>query len=74
MKPIKLPNLNDTTRVYPRTEADAFGENYYDIQRQQRWEWMEAHREDFTSQVEFWTYIALAFAAGFMVHLMWGAK
>ena len=73
MKPIKLPNLNDTTRVYPRTEADAFRENYYDIQRQQRWEWMEAHREDFTSQVEFWTYIAIAFAAGFMVHLLWGA-
>ena len=73
MKPIKLPNLNDTTRVYPRTEADAFRENYYDIQRQKRWEWMEAHRADFTSQVEFWTYIALAFAAGFLTHLLWGA-
>jgi hypothetical protein len=25
------------------------------------------------NQVEFWTYIAVAFAAGFLTHLLWGA-
>lgn len=73
MKPIKLPNLNDTTRVYPRTEADAFRENYYDLERQRNWEWLEGHADSVANQVEFWTYIALAFAAGFLTHLLWGA-
>jgi hypothetical protein len=59
--------LNDTTRTFPRTEADAFGDNYYDIQRQQRWEWMEGHSSDTQQQAEFWVYITLAFAAGFLV-------
>ena len=27
-----------------------------------------------TSQAEFWVYMTLAFAAGFLVHLLWGAK
>jgi hypothetical protein len=74
MKPIKLPNLNETTRVFPRTESDAFRQNYYDIERQRNWEWLEGHADTVANQVEFWTYIALAFAAGFLTHLLWGAK
>lgn len=64
--------LNDTTRTYPRTMQDAFGSNYYDLQRQQRWEWMEGHRSDTAEQAEFWVYIACAFAAGFVAHTIWG--
>ena len=64
--------LNDTTRTFPRTEKDAFGDNYYDIQRQQRWEWMEGHQSDTAQQAEFWVYIACAFAAGFVAHTIWG--
>jgi hypothetical protein len=60
--------LNDTTRRFPNTMREAFGDNYYDLERQQRWEWMEGHKSDYAKQAEFWTYIALAFAAGFLVH------
>lgn len=63
--------INDTTRCFPRTASDAFRENYYDIQSRQRWEWLEGHTET-TSQAEFWVYITLAFAAGFLTHLLWG--
>lgn len=64
--------LNETTRTFPRTEAEAFRENYYDLERQRKWEWMEGHADTIANQVEFWTYIALAFAAGFLTHLLWG--
>jgi hypothetical protein len=60
--------INDTTRTFPRTEADAFGDNYYDIQRQQRWEWLEGHSSNAAAEAEFWVYITLAFAAGFLVN------
>jgi hypothetical protein len=59
--------INDTTRTFPRSEADAFGDNHYDLERQQRWEWMEGHQSNTSQQAEFWTYITLAFAAGFLV-------
>ena len=65
---MKMKNqLNDTTRTFPRTEEEAFGSSYYDLQRQQRWEWMEGHKSDTAAQAEFWVYITLAFAAGFLV-------
>lgn len=64
--------LNETTRRFPNTMRDAFGDNYYDLERQQRWEWMEGHQSDNAKQAEFWTYIALAFAAGFLVSHLWG--
>ena len=64
--------LNDTTRCFPRTEADAFKKNYYDIQRQERWEWMEGHRSDASAQAEYWVHMTLAFAAGFLVSHLWG--
>ena len=59
--------LNETTRRFPNTMRDAFGENYYDLERQQRWEWLEGHQSDTSQQAEFWVYITLAFAAGFLV-------
>ena len=59
--------LNDTTRRFPNTMEEAFGENHYDLERHQRWEWMEGHKSDASQQAEFWVYIALAFAAGFLV-------
>lgn len=64
--------LNDTTRCYPHTMEEAFGDNYYDLERQQRWEWMEGHRSDESAQAEYWVHIALAFAAGFLVSHLWG--
>jgi hypothetical protein len=69
---IKVKNLNDTTRRFPNTTEEAFGENHYDIERQQRWEWMEGHRSDTAAQAEFWVYIVCAFAAGFLTHTIWG--
>ena len=64
--------INDTTRTFPRTTEEAFPENVYDVQRQQRWEWMEGSRSDAAAQAEFWVYIACAFAAGFVTHIIWG--
>lgn len=64
--------LNTTTRRFPNTMREAFGDNYYDLERQQRWEWMEGHQSDNAAQAEFWTYMALAFAAGFLVSYLWG--
>ena len=64
--------LNETTRRFPNTMRDAFGENYYDLERQQRWEWMEGHKSDVEAQAEFWVYITIAFAAGFLVCHLWG--
>lgn len=59
--------LNDTTRCFPHTMEEAFGTNHYDLERQKRWEWMEGHQSDEAAQAEFWVYMTLAFAAGFLV-------
>jgi hypothetical protein len=64
--------INDTTRRFPNTMREAFGDNYYDLERQQRWEWLEGHRSDTEAQAEFWVYITIAFAAGFLVSHLWG--
>jgi hypothetical protein len=64
--------LNETTRRFPNTMRDAFGDNHYDLERQQRWEWMEGHQSNTSQQAEFWVYITLAFAAGFLVSHLWG--
>jgi hypothetical protein len=37
------------------------------IESRQRWEWMEGHRSEVAEQAEFWVYMSLAFAAGFLV-------
>ena len=59
--------LNDTTRCYPRTMQEAYPNTVEAVEARQRWEWMEGHRSDASAQAEFWTYIALAFTAGFLV-------
>ena len=65
--------INNTTRKYPRTMQEAFPNTVEAVEARQRWEWMEGSKSDREAQAEFWVYITLAFAAGFMVHLMWGA-
>jgi len=64
--------LNETTRKYPRTMQEAYPNTVDAIQARQRWEWMEGHSSDAAQQAEFWTYIAIAFAAGFLVCHLWG--
>ena len=58
---------NDTTRCYPRTMQEAYPNTVEAIEARQRWEWMEGHRSDVAAQAEFWVYITMAFAAGFLV-------
>ena len=64
--------MNDTTRKYPRTMQEAFPNTVDAVQARQRWEWMEGNRSDASVQAEFWVYIACAFAAGFVTHIIWG--
>lgn len=59
--------LNDTTRTYPRTMQEAYPNTIDAIEARQRWEWMEGHRSEVAEQAEFWVYMTLAFAAGFLV-------
>lgn len=59
--------LNDTTRTFPRSMQEAYPSTYYAEQSRDRWQWMEGHQSENTVQAEFWTYITLAFAAGFLV-------
>lgn len=65
--------MNNTTRKYPRTMQEAFPNTVVGIEQRQRWEWMEGSKSDRQAQSEFWVYITLAFAAGFLTHLLWGA-
>lgn len=58
--------INPTTRKYPRTMQEAFPNTVDAVEQRQRWEWMEGSKSDRAAQAEFWVYIALAFAAGFM--------
>jgi len=64
--------LNDTTRKYPRTMQEAYPNTVDAIEARQRWEWLEGHRSNAAEQAEFWVYITLAFAAGFLVSHLWG--
>ena len=59
--------LNDTTRTYPRSMEEAFQDTVHAQDQRQRWEWMEGHRSNASSEAEFWVYITMAFAAGFLV-------
>lgn len=68
--------LNETTRTYPRSTEEAFPDTVVAQERRKNWQWME---ETQTSpqintdlDAEFWVYITLAFAAGFLVHTLWG--
>lgn len=59
--------INTTTRKYPRTMQEAFPNTVDAVEQRQRWEWLEGSKSDRAAQAEFWVYIALAFAAGFLV-------
>jgi hypothetical protein len=57
-----MTDLNPTTRTYSRGLPTPAIEGPY-------------KPEPKTSpQTEFWVYITLAFAAGFVTHLLWGAR
>jgi len=58
--------LNDTTRTFPRTLAEAFPDNVVDIHRLQQGNWMETH----TSDYEKYLNIVYSFAAGFVVAMI----
>ena len=60
--------MNETTRKFARTLEEAFPENTEAIQKRNDWIWYEGNRM-FSPDAEFWTYITLAFAAGFLVAL-----
>jgi hypothetical protein len=64
--------INDTTRTFPRSMEEAFQDTVHAQQFRDRWEWLEGHKSDNSVQAEFWTYITLAFAAGFLVSQIWG--
>ena len=63
--------MNETTRTYPRTLEEAFPENTTAIEKRNQWMWYEANQV-FSPDAEFWTYITLAFAAGFLLAYMIG--
>ena len=73
MKHQKYSQHYDSTRKYPRTLSEAFPDNVEAIEKRKQWMWLEAYGDTFSPDVEFWTYITLAFAAGFLTHLLWGA-
>jgi hypothetical protein len=58
--------MNETTRTYPRTLDEAFPENTTAIEKRNKWMWFE-EQQAFSPDAEFWTYIALAFGAGFLL-------
>ena len=68
--------LNETTRTYPRSTEEAFPDTVVAQERRKNWQWMEETQA--SPQInteldsEFWVYITLAFAAGFLVHTLWG--
>jgi hypothetical protein len=64
--------LNETTRTFPRSIEEAYPDTVYAQQQRQRWEWLEGHKSNAEQQAEFWVYITLAFAAGFLVSHIWG--
>lgn len=59
--------INDTTRKFPRTMQEAFPNTVEADASRQRWEWMEGSKSDAQAQAEFWVYVTLAFACGFLV-------
>jgi hypothetical protein len=67
-----LEDLNPTIRKFPNTLAEAFPntvkhEQYLSCQQ-------SIYKDEQASNAEFWVYMTLAFAAGFLVHLIWCVK
>ena len=63
-----------TTRRYPRTMSEAFPNTVEAAAGRKRWEWWEDHHdaEFAVKDAQFWVYIVIAFAAGFLTHILWG--
>ena len=63
-----------TERKYPRTMQEAFPQTTEAAAGRKNWEWWEGHQETELSfkDAEFWVYVTLAFAAGFLTHILWG--
>lgn len=59
--------INPTTRKFPRSMDEAFQDTPGAIEARQRWEWMEGSKSDREAQADFWLYVTLSFAAGFLV-------
>jgi hypothetical protein len=71
-KETKMNDLNPTTRQYPRTMDEAFPNT---VKHEQYLAYQQSiYKDEQASAAEFWVYITLAFAAGFLVHLLWGVK
>ena len=67
-----MKDSNPTTRTYPRTLDEAFPSN---VQHEQYLANQESiYKDEPASSAEFWVYMTLSFCAGFLVHLLWGAK
>jgi len=68
--------LNETTRTYPRSTEEAFPDTVVAQERRKNWQWMEKTQTspqiNTDLDAEFWVYITLAFAAGFLVSHLWG--
>lgn len=62
--------INPTTRKYPRTMQEAFPNTVEGVEQRQRWEWMEASKSDRQAQADFWLYVVMSFAAGFLTCLL----
>lgn len=58
--------INDTTRTFPRTLAEAFPDNVEDQQRLQQGTWSETHSTDYDKYLN----IIYSFAAGFVVAMI----
>ena len=67
-----MQDLNPTTRQYPRTLDEAFP-NTVKHNNQLQYQ-TPVFKDEPASNAEFWVYITLAFAAGFLVDLLWCVK
>lgn len=65
--------MNPTTRKYSRSMEEAFPSSTLALQRRNQAAWFEPHMNDgrIKRELELWGMIALAFAAGFVVHALW---
>ena len=63
-----LQDLHPTIRKYPRTTVEAFNQDTT-IQGP-----YAPDTKKLSADAEYWVQIVLAFACGFLVHLLWGAK
>ena len=60
---------NPTTRRFSRSLEEAFPSDFYAIQRVKRQQWWYPHEpaSSFHADADFWVYVTMAFAAGFLV-------